>query len=126
MVSNRAVHKEKKEPPTLTPEEIAAHKKFMFQQMRDQVDNVYFKVASKDILAVNRQFAQDIEDEELKIGKQLPCDEIVKENLSQYRPYMNQTASNGEMTPEMFALQQLGMPIAFNHVQGNAKAAAQQ
>ena len=30
------------------------------------------------------------------------------------------------MTPEMFALQQLGMPINFNHVKGNAKAAAQQ
>ena len=122
ILSNRAVHNEEKEPAILTPEERAALRRLVFKQFTDPLDDMYFKVASKDILAVNRQFIKELNDKELKIGKYLPCDEIIKENIKEYRPFMNQTFDN-VMTPEMFALKQLGMPIEFNHVSQNAKAA---
>ena len=51
--SNRAVHKEEKEV-ILTPEERAALRRLVFKQWTDPLDSVFFKVASKDILAVNR------------------------------------------------------------------------
>ena len=84
---------------------------------------MFFKIASKDILAVNRQFKNDLNDETLKLGKKLPCDEIIKENLAAYRPFMSQFQN--EMTPEMFALKQLGVPLEFNHVQQNQRVAKQ-
>ena len=52
--SNRAVHKEEKDPVILTPEERAALRRVVFKQWTDPLDSVFFKIASKDILAVNR------------------------------------------------------------------------
>ena len=52
--SNRAVHCEEKEPVALTPEERAALRKVVFKQFTDPLVDMFFKVASKDILAVNR------------------------------------------------------------------------
>ena len=52
--SNRAVHKEEKEPEFLTPEEKAALRRAVFKQYTNPLDDVYFKVVSKDILGVNR------------------------------------------------------------------------
>ena len=102
-MAKRAEAKVEPEPEFLSPETIASLKKLIFKQMTDPLVDVYFKIASKDILAVNRQFTKDIASEDLAIGSQMPCADIIRENIKEYRPYMNQSVSN-EMTPEMFAL----------------------
>ena len=114
-MSTKAVHNLEKEAPPLTAEERDALRKAVFRQFTNGLDDAFFKIASKDILAVNRQFMSDLSDETLKLGKKLPCDEIIKENMAAYRPFMSQFQN--EMTPEMFALKQLGMPLEFNHIQ---------
>ena len=114
-MSTKAVHNLEKEAPPLTAEEREALRRAVFRQFTTGLDEGFFKIASKDILAVNRQFKNDLSNETLKLGKKLPCDEIIKENMAAYRPFMSQFQN--EMTPEMFALKQLGMPLEFNHVQ---------
>ena len=44
ILSNRAVHKEEKEPEFLTPEEKAALRRAVFKQYTNPLDDVYFKV----------------------------------------------------------------------------------
>ena len=89
-LSTKAVHNHEKEAPPLTAEERLALRRAVFRQLTGPLDEVFFKVASKDILAVNRQFKSDLSDETLKLGKKLPCDEIIKENLAAYKPFMSQ------------------------------------
>ena len=50
---------------------------------------MFFDVASKGILDTNEKFVSGIKNKDVKIGSYLPCSEIIRENIKEYRPYMD-------------------------------------
>lgn len=73
------------EPIVLTEQERKMLKQVVFRNYFTQLDPVFRKVANKEVNAINKTLASDLDLRVTQIGEHKSCEQIVKENIKDYK-----------------------------------------